>query len=221
MKTIFIPCKSKKDLLPVLKKTNKKLAPYDKIALFTTAQHLHELDSAKKYLREKGKDVVVGGQILGCNTKAAEKIMDDVDAFLYIGSGRFHPTAFLSMDKPVIIANPYSLEVTEITVEERLRHTKKQKSRIMRALEAERFGILISTKTGQFNLKKALEIKKKIEDSGRKALLFPGEEINPSRLIGYKIDAWINTACPRIIEDDYDKPIINPEELELILEALK
>lgn len=221
MKTIFIPCKSNKEILPALKKTTKKLSQYEKIALITTAQHLHELDNAKKYLEEKGKEVFVAGQILGCNTKKAEKIIDEVDALLYIGTGRFHPTAFLSTDKPVIIVNPYSLEVTEITREDRNRFRRKQKARMLKAIEAQKFGILVSTKTGQLNLKKALEIKKKIEDCGRKAVMFSGDEITPSRLTGYKIDAWINTACPRIIEDEFDKPILNPDELEEILEALR
>jgi 2-(3-amino-3-carboxypropyl)histidine synthase len=221
MKIIHINCSSKADLAPLLKKTLKKLAPYDKIGLLTTSQHLHELDNAKKYFEENKKDIVIGGQILGCNTKKAEKIIDDVDALLYIGSGRFHPTALLKIDKPVIIANPYTLEISEITKEERTKDAKKQKARIMRAIEAQEWGILISNKTGQHNMKKALEIKKRLEDANRNAYLFTGEEINPQRLIGYKIDAWINTACPRIVEDEFDKPILNPDELETILESLK
>jgi 2-(3-amino-3-carboxypropyl)histidine synthase len=221
MKTIHINCSAKKDLKPLLKKTLKKLAPYDKIGLLTTSQHLHELVNAKKFFEENKKDSILGGQILGCNAKKAEKIQDEVDAFLYIGSGRFHPLAMLAIDKPVIIANPYTLEVSEITKEERSRAEKKQKARIMRAIEAQNYGIIISTKTGQHNMKKALEIKNKIEDANKKAYLFVGEEINPARLMGYKIDAWINTACPRIVEDEFDKPILNPDELETILNSLK
>jgi 2-(3-amino-3-carboxypropyl)histidine synthase len=221
MKIIHINCSAKKDLAPILKKTLKKLTPYDKIGLLTTSQHLHELVNAKKYLEEHGKDAVIGGQILGCNTKKANKIQDEVDAFLYIGSGRFHPLAMLAIDKPVILANPYTLEIAEITREERNRAAKKQKARIMRSIEAETYGILISTKTGQHNMKQALEIKNKLVAAGKKAILFAGEEINPPRLVGYKIDAWINTACPRIVEDEFDKPILNPDELETIFEAIK
>ena len=221
MKTIYVPCTSKKDITPVLKKTIKKLSNYEKTALITTAQHLNELDHAKKYLREHGIETIIGGQILGCNTTNLKKIQDDVDAYLYIGSGKFHPTAFLGIEKPVIIANPYTLEVTELTKEERTRYLKKQKARIIRAINAQDFGILISTKTGQQNIKRALELKNKLENAGKKAILFTGEEINPSRLIGYKIDAWINTACPRITEDEFDKPILNPDELETMLEIMK
>ena len=221
MKTIHIICSSKTDLTPVLKKTLKKLAVHEKIGLLTTAQHLRELDNAKKYLEANGKEIVIGGQILGCNAKKAEKIQAEVDAFLYIGSGRFHPLALLAIGKPIFVANPYTLEVAEITKEEKTKNAKKQRARIMRAIEAQDWGILVSTKTGQCNLKKALEIKKKLEASGKTAYLFAGEEISPQRLIGYKIGAWINTACPRIVEDEFDKPILNPDELESILEIKK
>jgi 2-(3-amino-3-carboxypropyl)histidine synthase len=221
MKIIHINCSSKEDLSQVLKKTLKKLSPYKKIGLLTTSQHLHELGSVKKYFEENEKEAVIGGQILGCNAKKAEKIQDQVEAFLFIGSGRFHPAALLALYKPVFTANPYTLEVAEITKEERMRAKKKQKARIMRAIEAQNWGILVSTKSSQQNLKKALKIKTKIEDAGKKAILFAGEEINPQRLIGYKIDAWINTACPRIVEDEFDKPVLNPDELETILESLK
>ena len=39
-------------------------------------------------------------------------------------------------------------------------------------------------------------------------------------LQGYRVDAWVNTACPRIAIEDgirYDKPMLTPPELEVVL----
>ena len=106
----------------------------------------------------------------------------------------------------------------EITDEEKNKWLKRQRGRIMKAMEAETFGILISTKEGQSNIDLALGLKHKIEVSGKNALLFAGEEINPENVLGFEIDAWVNTACPRIADDHFDKPVLNPDELEQVFE---
>ena len=68
----------------------KKLLP-KKVGLVTTVQHKHELKKIKELIEKTGKKTVIGGQILGCDVNAAKKIKSKVDAFLYIGSGEFHP----------------------------------------------------------------------------------------------------------------------------------
>jgi 2-(3-amino-3-carboxypropyl)histidine synthase len=220
--TIFIPCRSEKDILPAVKKAAGKMARYVSIGLITTSQHLHLLESAANILSKERKKPVIGGQILGCNVANAERIKDEVDAFLYIGSGMFHPSAYLrSIDLPLFVANPYTDEVIEYSDAENGKWEKKQKARIMRCVEATVYGILISTKTGQFNYEAAEKIKKKLVMHGRKAYIFSGAELSPDRLLGYKVDAWVNTACPRIADDHYDKPVINPEELDTLLELIK
>lgn len=217
METLFVPCEYKADIIPVLKKILSMIGNYKRIGLVTTAQHLSQLDKAGEFLGNSGKDVVVGGQVLGCNQEAATAIEDKVDAFLYIGSGRFHPLGIsLKTEKPVFVANPYSNSVDEISEEERERWLKKKKGRIARSLSAEKFGILVSTKEGQFNLPAALSIQKKLEAKGKKAILFAGSELSPDRLLGYDIGCWVNTACPRLVDDEFDKAVLNPDELELL-----
>ena len=69
-----------------------------KIGLSTTVQFLDYVDEIKEYLQKQGISVFVDkmkqkyeGQLLGCDQGAAVKIKDNVDAFLYIGTGIFHP----------------------------------------------------------------------------------------------------------------------------------
>ena len=33
------------------------------------------------------------GQVLGCNTSSAGAVMEDIDCFLFVGTGSFHPLA--------------------------------------------------------------------------------------------------------------------------------
>jgi len=219
--TLFVPCRSGKDILPVVKKAAGKMSGYERIGLITTSQHLHLLESAMEMLLEQKKKPVLGGQILGCNVANAERIKNEVDAFLYIGSGMFHPSAYLrAIDLPLFVANPYTNEVVEYSDAEKGRWEKLQKARILRCIEASVFGILVSTKTGQFNYSAGEKIKKKLEKHGKKAYLFSGAELSPDRLVGYKVDAWVNTACPRIVDDHYEKPVINPEELDYLLKLI-
>ena len=218
METLFIPCEHKADIIPVLKKILSMIENYKRIGLVTTAQHLSQLEKAGEFLGNSGVEAVVGGQVLGCNQEAAAAIEGKVDAFLYIGSGRFHPLGIsLKTEKPVFVANPYSGNADEISQEERERWLKKKKGRITRSLTAEKFGILVSTKEGQFNLKQAREIQKQLEVKGKKAILFAGVELSPDRLLGYDIGCWINTACPRLVDDEFDKAVLNPDEMELLV----
>ena len=216
MKIIFIPCYSKKDPCNAVKKAldSGKLTAYKKIGLVATAQHINQRERIEDILKKNSKEVFFGGQVLGCDQVNAKTIENEVDAFLYIGSGRFHPTGIaISTKKPVIIANPYSNSIDEISDSEKKKYVRRRRGHISRAIEAGIFGILVSTKRGQFDLNSALELKKKIEANGKHAFLFAGNEINPDNVLGFEVDAWINTACPRIVDDHFKMPVLNPWEV--------
>lgn len=210
MKTLHIACRYKGDVTDALKKAVDKIDS-DSIGLVATAQHLDELARAKQFLESRGKKAFIGGQILGCNLENALKIEKKVDAFLYIGSGRFHPLGIaLKTKKRVFILDPISKELENITAEAE-KWKKRQKGRIARAIGAKDFGIVISTRKGQFDMKIAIELKKRL---GNRALLFAGEHIAPDNLLPFKVGAWINTGCPRLVDDYFERPMLNPEELE-------
>ena len=217
MKTIYVPCKSRIDPLPILEEHQDILKDSVTIGLISTIQHLHHLPGIKTHLEETGKKILVAGQVLGCDVENATKIASEVDCFLYVGSGRFHPLKIaVETDKPVYVLNTEAKELAEITGVDVEKLLKKKKGRISRAISAETFGILVSTKTCQMKADSSWKLKEKIESLGKNAFVFAGEEINPDNVLAFKVDAWVNTACPRITEDYFAKPVINPDELEYI-----
>jgi len=76
---------------------------------------------------------------------------------------------------------------------------------------------LITTKPGQNNLKKALELKSNDKYKDKNFYFFLDDTVNFAELENFNfIDCWINTACPRIAFDDsikMIKPILNIIEL--------
>ena len=69
------------------------------------------------------------------------------------------------------------------------------------------------------NLAKA--IKKELEDLKMEAYIIMVDNVNPDILLPYMdLEAFVVTACPRIAIDDsqmYKKPLITPQELEIVL----
>ena len=77
------------------------------------------------------------------------------------------------------------------------------------------FGILISSKPGQLQLRTAERVKERLEREGKKAYLLVLDEIRPEKLMGLKLDCLVNCACPRLTEDieSFGKIILGPEDL--------
>jgi len=86
---------------------------------------------------------------------------------------------------------------------------KKQKASYVRFLNANKIGILISTKPGQENLKKALEFKKK--QKLKKSYLFIANNIDGAEFENFpQIQSWVNTACPRL---DMNSNVVNLDKI--------
>lgn len=96
---------------------------------------------------------------------------------------------------------------------------KKRIIAIGRALDAKSFGILIGTKSGQFKLSEAIMLQKKALAKGLDAHLIAMDGINEESLLGFKVDAFVNTACPRLSEDfvEFKKPVLSITEFEVVL----
>ena len=178
MKTLFIPAKSRISI----KESLKKVKINGRMGLITTIQFLDQLKLANKIL----KNSVIGDQILGCNIKNAEKIKDKVDFFLYIGSGRFHPIYVAQkIKKPVYILNPNTNEFSKIDESEIIDYERKLKGKLSKFYSARSYGILVSTKPGQYQMKKAELLRKKLKNSP--------DEIKKSILDGSKTAQKIAT----------------------------
>ncbi|PKL67195.1 MAG: diphthamide biosynthesis enzyme Dph2 [Methanobacteriales archaeon HGW-Methanobacteriales-1] len=224
---MFIEAYSQVDVNEALEKSLELLRGYHKIALATTTQHLHLLEEIKHFLEANGKEVMLEsgsstrvGQVLGCNFSAIKNL--DVDAYFYLGSGNFHPLGIkLFTHKPVVIADPYRGEARDI---EKFadRILRIRFARITKAREAKKWGILVSSKEGQYRMALAHKIKQNLENEGKSAFLIMMENISPDLLLPFlDLDAFVATACPRIAIDDsqmYKKPLLTPQELEIVLD---
>lgn len=184
----------------------------ERIGLITTIQHMKLLKGVKEMLEKQDKMAVIGGQILGCWTVNADKL--DVDAFLFVGTGHFHPLGVSG--KPV-----YSLDLERMKIEkiDTMKFEKKRFANIYNAKNAKSFAILVSSKEGQRELlATAEEIKKKLQQKDKKAFIVIMDEIRDTKLMGIKVDAFINTACPRLLDDRFSKPFINAGDIDIVLE---
>ena len=203
------------------------------IGLATTVQFLDYIDEIKKHLETDGISVFTGKirqkydtQLLGCDYGAAEKVKDNVDAFLYVGTGKFHPLGIaLNIDKEVYCYDPLIAVMLKIDRLEVERYNKKRKAAYMKFLEADEIGLLVSLKPGQNNFKKAIELKNQLKDKSCYVLVSDTLDFNQVENFPF-IQCWVNTACNRIL-DDYEKfprPLVDLadiEKMELLTVSVK
>jgi len=200
-----------------------------KVGLIATVQYLDLIPVVKNILESSGREVLVGegdrriaypGQILGCNCSAAEKVADDVDVFLFIGEGDFHPlAAAFGVKKDILVLNPVTREVRSIS-DVRDRILRKRFAAIQSAKDAKSFLVIICSKIGQDRSAEADRAVQRIRSHGLKAYKAVLEEITPASLMSYRVDAYVNTACPRVAMDDsarYDHPMLTIPELDIVL----
>ena len=232
MKILFIDSKWKEEIV-LDKKTleHLKKQKIKSIALFADVQFL-KLDKVKQQLKEteievlttKAKRAEKEIQILGCNIyedNFSESIIKEADAIVYIGDGLFHPKALLLAQignkiKPIIIFDPASNSMRVISEKEIQALIRKFKANIKIYMNARKVGILVTIKPGQQYLNLALRLKEKLEKEEKKAFIFISDSIDLKQLENFPfIQAWVNSACPRIGTDDSlntSKPLINIRE---------
>ncbi len=203
MKTLFIPARSaRKVKIPsaVLKKLPEK------VGIVASIQFAHQVPAIVKQVPGS----IAGGQVLGCNAAMALRLAGRVDAFLFVGSGVFHPiNVALQSKKPVFCFNPYTNDFRELDRKEVEAYEKAKKGAILKFLNAKSVGIIVSTKPGQKNLQRALQLKKKAD---KEYFIFACDMFDFKYLEDFNfIDCWVNTACPRL--DDQRAGIVNINDL--------
>lgn len=194
----------------VLKKLPRNLC------LVTTIQHLDQVQK----LKEKIGAVAVA-RVLGCSATSAQIHQNRVNAYLYIGTGDFHPIEVgLRTKKPVYIFSPISKELKLLDPKKLEAIEKRKKSAYMAFLTKNNIGILVTTKSGQNNIQTAWQLKDYIKEKfpEKNVYIFGGNTIDFTQLENFPfIDVWVNTMCPRISTDDsakFAKPIIDARELK-------
>ena len=228
IKTIYLEIQSDLDIEKVLEKAAKEIKE-QKIGLVTTIQHIGSLEKAREILQNSGKEVFTAqpkgkaakeGQLLGCDWSAGAVLKDKVDCYLYLGTGNFHPiTVAIDTDKKVYVADPEFGQVRELT-DLKKKILKQVAAKIDKAKSAQKFGIIVTTKPGQHRGKLAEKLKEQIETAGKKAEIIVFDTVDYGVLPNFRVDAYVNTACPRIPIDDieaFDRPILSPQELEIVL----
>ena len=221
---LYIEAKATPSLKSVVAKALPLLKPWRRIGLVTTVQHVDMLGVAREQLLKAGKSVAVGdadrstyaGQVLGCDYSNAHVVVNEVDAFLFIGGGRFHAIGVaLATSKPAVVADPY--EQRAFSVDADVQKIRKQRwASIKEAKKAERFGVIIGLKSGQKWMERALQVKEKLGKAGKKATLLALREVTPEALMEFPtLNAFVNTACPRLSLDDatkFHKPVLTINE---------
>jgi 2-(3-amino-3-carboxypropyl)histidine synthase len=230
--TIYVEARATMNVNAAVEKALPMLENWQKIGLTTTVQHVQTLDDVREILLRAGKTVVIGdagrlnypGQVIGCDYSNAKSIANDVEAFLFIGGGKFHALGVaLSTSKPTIVADPYEKRAYSVDKEAE-KIIKQRWASIEEAKTAKTFAVLVGLKPGQKKLEAALEVKKKLEESGKTACLFVAKEVTPEVLMEFPtVEAYVNTACPRVSLDDaskFQKPVLTVNEALVVVGEL-
>ena len=230
--TIYVEARATMNVNAAVEKALPMLENWQKIGLTTTVQHVQTLDDVREILLRAGKTVVIGdagrlnypGQVIGCDYSNAKSIANDVEAFLFIGGGKFHALGVaLSTSKPTIVADPYEKRAYSVDKEAE-KIIKQRWASIEEAKKAKTFAVLVGLKPGQKKLEEALDVKKKLEESGKTACLFVAKEVTPEVLMEFPtVEAYVNTACPRVSLDDaskFQKPVLTVNEALVVVGEL-
>lgn len=178
------------------------------VVLAMPVQFLNFQDHVKRQLEKAGKKVLFFQsrhgkypfQILGCDIF---EFKGGYDAFLYIGDGKFHPTALLYENKKQVYCyNPFAQKLEVLEQKYLKKVLQRRQGQLAKFLGSKVVGILSTTKPGQNQSLKAEELREKLEKAGKEIFVLLADEINFASLKNFNfIDVWINTVCPRIVED--------------------
>ena len=229
---LYIEAEMHYDAETLIKKALPLVEGWDKIGLAATVQHAHKLGEIAESLRRKGLTPMIGpgrgrtphdGQVLGCDYHTAQSIAENAEGYLFIGAGRFHPLGLaLATGKPVVVADPYLSSVEELSEQDVRRLAMRRMAAITAAGGADRYGVIVSLKPGQFQLDTAAYLRDRLREEGKKATVICLEEVGSLQLGDFsEAEAFISTACPRIAIDgvaDLNRPILTVTEALVMLD---
>ena len=188
--------------------------------LVTTVQHAHLIPAMELFLKERGIDVRVAdgrgrsplrGQVLGCCFTAAKDT--GAEEVLFVGTGLFHPIGIALATKARVIAlDPLAGTVQEVGADTLLR---RRFAVIEKARDAKDFGIILSTKSGQYRP----DLARRLKALSPHATIVTMKEVSPDELLNLGFAAYVNTACPRLAYDDqvrFPAPVLSPQEFEIL-----
>ncbi len=225
--TVFLEVRMDFDPVGVLMKDLDRVKA--KIGLVATAQHVHLLPVMQNALLDSGRTVLIGrgdsriaapGQVLGCNVTSALSVMKDVEQFIFLGSGYFHPLAVsLGTGLPVLCIDPYRGVVDDISsAKEKI--IRQRYAAMAKAMAAKDWLVLLCDKPGQRRYELAVRCRDVLRGKGMRADIVQLNEVRAEALLPYRAEAAVSTACPRLAIDDgphYPIPLLTPWEMEMVL----
>lgn len=224
---LYVEARANVDIDDVLKAHMEDIP--QKVGLLASVQYIHLLSKAKSLIESAGKVAVIGtgdaricypGQVLGCNYSSALTVKDEVDGYLFLGEGDFHPlAAAFGISGKLLVLNPVTGELRTLD-DKKDRMLRRRFAAICAAQDAQRFLVIVCGKIGQCRLEAADNIIEKLKGAGKTVYRLVADEISPAALLSYRVDAYVNTACPRIAMDDsvrYEHPMLTIPETEIVL----
>lgn len=222
MKIIHLYAHSDLELLPVVEKVVEQglLRASDSVALVTTVQHTKMIQGVIEFLEKQGVTVKNYGNILGCMHPKVDDVQIPEKTLLYIGDGLFHPKGLcLRLKRDVVVANPATQQAFVLKKEEVADIEKRLKGARLKFHTATNVGVLISVKSGQKTVQqtvpKIMKIQEKYPD--KKFYFFGANTLDIQSLEDFPfIEVWVNTMCPRMVDDDvkFPKPMLNVMDLD-------
>lgn len=204
---------------------NKNLAVFSSVNFRKNLEDVQELLKKEGFTSETSKPfrTSIEGQMLGCDSyKDSLKIdLNGIDGFVYIGDGYFHPNALLLAQefeeeiKPVILMNVVQ-QITEVIDKKHIeKYLKRKKGNLAKFYTSKNIGVFVTTKWGQEYKNTALKLKEKYKD--KEFYYFIGDNFLDSEMENFPfVECWINTACPRIGQDDivrHSKAVVNIKDV--------
>jgi len=213
-----------RDLMGVLRRHHKDIEE-EKLGLVGVTQYMDRAKEARKFLEGEGYEVVDGttglrttepGQVLGCDAGAAHNISHKVDAFVFLGSGEFHPSQVSETGKKVYVVDPYERKIWVEPPNSLEDEMQAEHARVLKYQDRDRWGIITSSKKGQ-NYMQAVEVaKEKLEQHGKDVYVFVEDRVFESDYKGFGIDIYVNCACPRMTKDWQDLAFVSPKALDAL-----
>ena len=228
---VYIELYSKLNIVDMLEKEIKKL-DIKKIGLIGSVQFIKQFDRIKIFLESCDKEIVIpkkkgfsayDGHVVGCEYNLLKGIENEVDGFLVIGN-KFHSlgAALMCADKKVFLLDEQTGKIEPMN-NERDKVIRKRAIAIDKVKQAQKIGIIVDRKIGQYNMRIAENLRNDFEKLGKQVIIIVVDEFNPSIMNFYDVNAFIDTACPRIAFEDfekYDKPMITSREAKVAIGKL-
>ena len=209
-----------------------KKKKYRVVALYAAVQFTQLLDLVIKQLEAMDLEVISSKplrtnekyQLLGCvSYKEALRLDREPDAFLYVGDGVFHPRALVLAQreeksfKEIIRFDPVANKMILMGKDDCEQIFRKYNASLTKFLMAKNVGVIITVKPGQQQFKVSRKLRELFPD--KDVYFFAEDTVDYSHLEDFNfVDAWVNSACPRI---GFDDAVNLPAGMVNITDAIK